>query len=76
MSLSLDFTVFRVKHEKVGFTEGLSVVLTSRVLQVKGLSEENFSMPIPECNLILRGFNFFLHNYHVFSMFDFFFPSC
>lgn len=35
--MSLNFTVFRVKHEKVGFTEGLSAVLTSRVLQVRGL---------------------------------------
>lgn len=32
MSASLDFIVFRVKREKVGFTECLSAGLTSGVL--------------------------------------------
>lgn len=74
MSSSLDFTGFRVKHEKVGFTEGLSVVLTSRVLQVKGHCKESFSMPILEYNLILQGFNFFYIITMFFSIFDFFSP--
>lgn len=59
MRPSLDFIVFRVKREKVGFTEGLSAVLTTGVLQVRGLSEGSLCTPIPEYNLILHGFNLF-----------------
>lgn len=70
MSLSLGFTVFRVKHEKVGFTKDLSMMLASRVLQERGLSAESFPMPIPEYNWILQGFNFFTQS-PCFSMSDF-----
>lgn len=58
-SPSLEFTGFRVRREKMGFTVGLSVLVAMRMLQVRGPSKRASLCQCPKIMPeVLQGFNF------------------